>query len=231
MTSHPDSFESLQVTIAYQFKDIDLLRLALTHRSYGKPNNERLEFLGDAILGSIVADLLFKLSITAQEGELTQQRASMVNGKNLADLARNLRLDKVMLLGQGESRDQISEAILEDAMEALVGAVFLDSDFDGCRKVFTPIIEKELEEISAAGLLKDGKTQLQELMQSQQASLPHYSLENTEGPDHDKHFRVKVEISSPKLAAQGEGGSRKSAEQAAATALLAMLESIADKES
>lgn len=229
MTSHAGSFESLQVTIAYQFQDIDLLRLALTHRSYGKPNNERLEFLGDAILGSIVADLLFKQNSTAQEGELTQQRASMVNGKNLATLARNLRLDKVMLLGQGENRDQISEAILEDAMEALVGAVFLDSDFDCCRKIFTPIIEKEWEEISAAGLLKDGKTQLQELMQSQQASLPHYSLENTEGPDHDKHFMVKVEISSPKLAARGEGSSRKSAEQAAAIALLTMLQSTADK--
>ena len=219
-----DRLDRLQRNIAYQFKDSNLLRLALTHRSFGKPNNERLEFLGDAVLGAIVADALYKQNAIAQEGELTQHRSSLVNGKNLAAIARRLQLDEVLLLGQGEKRDQLSDAILEDALEALVGAVFIDSSFDTATKAFAPIVQRQLADITSVGSTKDSKTRLQELMQAKKAALPRYRLEYTEGPDHDRRFVVRVHISAPQLDAVGEGSSRKNAEQQAANKLLNMLE-------
>lgn len=223
MSISQDLFATLQQRIGYQFKDTQLLQLALTHRSYGKPNNERLEFLGDSILGALVTEILFKDNASVQEGELTQRRSSLVNGKNLSKIARELSLDQVMLLGLGENRDQIGDAILEDALEALVGAVFVDSDFNCCRETFRPLFENELVQVLSSGQGKDSKTKLQELMQAQKSSLPRYRLEQTEGPDHDKRFLVRVEIEKPALQAKGEGSSRKNAEQQAACNLLDML--------
>ena len=223
MSTSQDLFDALQQRIGYQFKDTQLLQLALTHRSYGKPNNERLEFLGDSILGALVTEILFKDNASVQEGELTQRRASLVNGKNLSKIAREISLDQVLLLGMGENREQIGDAILEDALEALIGAVFVDSDYNSCRETFKSLFEDELNQVLISGHGKDSKTKLQELMQAQKSSLPRYRLERTEGPDHDKRFLVRVEIEAPALSAKGEGTSRKNAEQQAARNLLDML--------
>lgn len=225
MSSSPELLNSLQQAIGYQFKDTGLLQLALTHRSYGKPNNERLEFLGDSILGALVTELLYKEDDQAQEGELTQRRASLVNGKHLAKLARSFELENVLLLGLGENRKNIGFAILEDAFEALIGAVFVDSNYDQCRKTFRPLLERELDSLSQ-GAGKDSKTALQELMQAKKVDLPRYKLVHSEGPDHAKHFVVEVEISSPSLTATGEGSSRKNAEQAAASNILKLLDTV-----
>ena len=174
----------LQNTLEHEFVRKDLLRQALTHRSHGANNNERLEFLGDAVLDTIVAQLLFAHDDKAREGELTSRRASLVNGKNLSELARQLGIADALLLGRGEANGEVKESILEDAFEALVGAVFLDAGYQVCFDVFSRFLLPIIESPEFGSAVKDSKTQLQELMQAGAKPLPSYRLLGATGPDH-----------------------------------------------
>lgn len=217
-------FQQIEKALRYDFHDAALLRRALTHRSFGTPNNERLEFLGDAVLDTITAHLLYVADDAASEGALSRSRASLVNGKQLAALACDIGLQNALLLGQGEKSHTIKSSILEDAFEAVVGAVFLDAGYDRCRAVFVELLQPLVAAASGDNELKDYKTRLQELMQSSGEKLPKYKLLETHGPDHAKHFIVSVQVGNPERSASGNGPSRKSAEQDAAMQLLQVLE-------
>ena len=177
-------------------------------------------FWGFGVLDTIVAQLLFAHDIKAREGELTSRRASLVNGKNLSELAGQLGVADALLLGRGEANGEVKESILEDAFEALVGAVFLDAGYDVCFDVFSRFLLPIIESPEFSSAVKDSKTQLQELMQAGAKPLPSYRLLGATGPDHARIFEVSVEISEPSCVFTGEGKSRKLAEQDAASQLL-----------
>ena len=213
--------------IEHGFRDPDLLRRALTHRSAGSRNNERLEFLGDALVNLVVAEALYARWPRADEGELTRARAALVREAALAGLARQLNLGDRLELGPGELKSGgfRRDSILADAFEALVAAIFLDAGFDACREQvlvwFTPLIES----LPQGGTVKDAKTRLQEWLQARQLPLPEYRLLAAEGEDHDKTFHVRAVLATPTLEHDGQGGSRRLAEQVAAQGLLTALES------
>lgn len=221
-----EAFRAIESRLGYSFEDKQLLLRALTHRSFAASNNERLEFLGDAVLDTVIAQHLYFLDQSAEEGRLSRSRAALVNGRRLAELACELSLQDALRLGKGEGANvAVKPSILEGAFEALVGAVFLDSNYDNCYKVFSQFFDTSIDfEEVARGEAKDSKTRLQEWVQAKSAKLPRYKLLNAEGPDHAKKFLVRVDIDSPELSAQGAGTSRKLAEQDAATSLLRQLE-------
>lgn len=211
----------------HRFRDPELLRRALTHRSAGSPNNERLEFLGDALVNLLIAEVLHARSARADEGMLTRARAQLVRESALAEVARSLDLGACLLLGPGElkSGGHRRESILADALEALVGAIYLDAGFDACRAVVLPWFEPLLARLEIGRIEKDPKTRLQEWLQGRQHPLPEYRLVGAEGEEHDRTFRVACLLPHSGLEAEGAGGSRRQAEQNAAAAALAMLES------
>jgi ribonuclease III len=214
----------LEDRIAYRFNDINLLCTALTHRSYVNENqqlavsdNERFEFLGDSVLGLCVSDLLVKKYVHSPEGDLTKIRASLVNEKNLAQIAHDLKIGDCLLIGRGEensgSRDK--ESFLADSFEAVVAAVYLDSDFDKVRTIITKLIEPLPGDDNVSSEYFDYKTALQELCQKKYKTVPIYMVTDSTGPDHDKSFSVKVMIVN-KLTEFGSGKSKKEAEKQAA---------------
>ncbi len=205
----------------YSFRDPDLLRLALTHRSAGRPNNERLEFLGDALVNLAVAELLYETRPRADEGELTRLRAQLVSGPALAARARALELGDDLLLGPGELKSGgfRRDSILADAFEALVAAVYLDGGFDACREWLRAMFRESVESIDSA--VKDAKTRLQEWLQAQGYPLPQYELLAARGEEHARVFEVACVLSEPEPARfEGSGGSRRAAEQMAAESAL-----------
>lgn len=211
--------------LAYRFRDPALGQLALTHRSAGKPNNERMEFLGDALLGVVVAELLYEAHPHASEGELSRLRAQLVNGQALAVIARELELGDELKLGPGELKSGgfRRDSILADAFEALVAAVYLDAGFDECRAVVRALFEPLVAAIPRSS--KDAKTRLQELLQGNGWALPQYELVDSHGEDHAKTFDVTCEIAEPTpIRAEGRGGSRRAAEQEAAETVLRHLQ-------
>lgn len=210
------------------FVDQDLLAQALTHRSAGFPHNERLEFLGDAVVGLIVAEALYKRWPKADEGALTRARAELVRESALATIARTLDLGSKLILGPGEMKSggHRRDSILSDALEALVGAIYLDAGFAACRDVVLPWFEDAVNDTPAGKVGKDAKTRLQEWLQARQRALPLYEAVSESGDDHAKVFRIRCTVAEPPLSAEGEGGSRRAAEQAAAEAMLALLESL-----
>jgi ribonuclease III len=212
----------------HAFADQDLLAQAMTHRSAGVPHNERLEFLGDAVVGLIVAEALYKRWPKADEGALTRARAELVRESSLATIARTLDLGSKLILGPGEMKSggHRRDSILSDALEALVGAVYLDAGFEACRDVVLPWFEDGINETPAGKVGKDAKTRLQEWLQARQRALPAYDLVSESGDDHAKVFRIACTLVEPPLSAHGEGGSRRAAEQAAAEAVLAQLETL-----
>ncbi|MBS9783655.1 MAG: ribonuclease III [Pasteurella sp.] len=215
----------LQKQLNYQFDDINLLERALTHRSKSKNNNERLEFLGDALLETILSDTLFHLRYDANEGDLTRLRATMVRGATLAILANELNLKDYMRVGSGELRTggYQRESTLADAFEAIVAAIYLDcKSFDTTFAVVSKLYESQLAGLPDAQQLKDPKTQLQELLQSQGAPKPSYELLLVSGPDHDKRFEVRCTIADDIV--EAIGSSKKKAEQAAAEKMLKQLD-------
>ncbi|HOV58335.1 MAG TPA: ribonuclease III [Rhodanobacteraceae bacterium] len=210
--------------MAYRFTDPERLAQALTHRSVGRANNERLEFLGDALVNLLVAELLFERHPRASEGELTRLRALLVSGAALADLARSLDLGERLRLGPGElkSGGHRRDSILADAFEALVAAVYLDGGWDACRRVVRDLFAARVDALASAP--KDPKTQLQERLQAAARPLPQYELLAAEGEDHAKVFEVACILAEPALRTCAKANSRRGAEQLAAEAALQQLE-------
>lgn len=209
----------------HRFGDPALLAQALTHRSAGAPHNERLEFLGDALVGLIVAEALYARWPKADEGALTRARAELVRESALAQLARELDLGSRLTLGPGEMKSggHRRDSILSDALEALVAAIYLDAGFEACRSAVLPWFERSIAELPVGKVGKDPKTRLQEWLQARQRPLPVYELLSESGDEHAKQFRMRCRLADPALAAEGEGGSRRAAEQQAAEAVLALI--------
>ena len=208
----------------YRFRDPALAELALTHRSVGRPNNERLEFLGDALLGAIIAEMLYEAHPRASEGELSRLRAQLVNGQALAVIARELELGEGLKLGPGELKSGgfRRESILADAFEALVASVYLDGGFEACRNAVRGLFARRVADLPRSS--KDAKTRLQEWLQARGLPLPVYELEGSHGEDHAKVFEVACSIAEPTpLRAAASGPSRRAAEQDAAEIVLGHL--------
>lgn len=209
----------MAATLAYSFRDAGLRERALSHRSVGARNNERLEFLGDGIVNMLVAELLYERFPHAAEGELTRWRARLVSEPALAAIARELELGEQLRLGPGELKSGgfRRDSILADAFEALIAAVYLDGGWDVCRRTVRSLFESRLDE-AANAQDKDPKTRLQELLQAKGLALPVYELVTTSGADHAKIFDVRCTIPALDVRSEGRGGSRRIAEQAAADA-------------
>ena len=212
--------------LGHAFRRPELLARALTHRSHGATHNERLEFVGDAVLNCAVAVVLFERFPAIPEGELSRVRASLVNRDTLARLAREFALGGEIILGEGEVRSGGDErpSILADALEAVFGAVFVDAGFDAARSVIEHVYAAEFAGLDPATLGKDPKTRLQEWLQARQRPLPMYALIEESGDDHDKTFRVGCALGDQAIATEGRGSSRRAAEQAAAEAALQRIE-------
>lgn len=218
--------EELIRALSYRFSNPVLLQEALTHRSKGSANNERLEFLGDAILGFVIAESLYRRAPHATEGELSRYRASLVKMETLAELAREFSLGDHLRLGPGELKSGgfRRDSILADAMEAIIGAIFLDSDIVSARDFVLRIFEPRLSELPSRKSLKDPKTQLQEYLQARRLPLPEYEVTATEGSDHDQSFEVQCTVSVLGAPVMGKGTSRRKAEQSAAEKALEQLQ-------
>lgn len=212
----------LETLLGYRFNDPQLLKVALTHRSYGGEHNERLEFLGDSIVNFVIAEILFKQFKTASEGELSRWRASLVNRTALADLAKSFSLSQYLILGQGELRSggRNRESILSCAMEAIIGAVYLDADMKTCYEQIVVWYQPKLTTLLNAASHKDAKSQLQEYLQQRRLPVPLYTVEKLTGEAHQQIFFVRCEIEAFSLTVLGKGTSRKRAEQDAATLML-----------
>ena len=220
--------EKLQKNIDYHFSDAALLKQALTHRSVNKNNNERLEFLGDSILGCVISHELYHRFPLVDEGQLSRLRSSLVRGQTLAKLAKTLNLSENLVLGQGELKSGgfRRESIQADAFEAILGAIFLDSDYLTVSAVILKLYDGLLNEASPDDSLKDFKTQLQELLQKKGRSLPMYELIKTKGQDHNAVFYVSCHIKEFNLTAEENAKSIKRAEQACAESILGSLSSL-----
>lgn len=228
MISQAASLDSLAWALAafgHAFVRPELCHAALTHRSAGSGHNERLEFLGDSVLNCSVARLLFDAHPDADEGALSRLRATLVSGETLAQIAAQLGLGDHVRLGTGELRSGgfRRASILADTLEALVGAIFLDAGFDAAAAAVQRIVGPRLSALPEANLLKDPKTRLQEALQAHGLALPVYTLTAVAGESHAQSFTVHCEVPIFELAAVGEGGSRRRAEQLAAAKVLELL--------
>jgi ribonuclease-3 len=212
-------------SFGYVFSQPALCHAAVTHRSAGADHNERLEFLGDSVLNCSVARLLYDAHPQVDEGALSRLRATLVSGESLAQIAGELGLGEYLRLGSGELKTGgfRRASILADALEAILGAIFVDSGFDAAAAVVARIIGPRLVELPAADTLKDPKTRLQEALQAHGLALPVYTLTAVAGDPHLQSFTVSCEVPILGLTAVGEGGSRRRAEQLAATKLLELL--------
>ena len=225
-----NKFAQLMHKIKYDFADISLLNTALSHRSCGKTNNERLEFLGDSLVNFIVAYELFKRFPSAQEGELSRLRAFLVKGETLAAIAKEFDLSQYIRLGGGElkSGGAYRISILADAVEAIIGAIFLDSDLETCYAKVAEWYQDRINELSLEEVYKDPKSLLQELVQSKQLPLPEYNLIKIIGKEHQQKFIIECIVKLLDKPVKGEGTSRRKAEQAAASAALEELENVGE---
>ena len=211
----------LQV-IRYEFRDPRLLDLALSHRSVGKDNNERLEFLGDSLVNCIIAQALFDKDLDATEGDLSRMRASLVKGDTLAEIAREFQLGEYLKLGLGEikSGGHQRASILAGALEALIGAIYLDSDFEVCKIIVLKWFADRLQRTATETIVKDPKTQLQEYLQSIKVDIPEYKLLSIVGAAHTQVFSVECVVKGLDKSMIAEGLSRRKAEQQAAQIML-----------
>ena len=215
----------LETALGHRFGNAELLRQALTHRSHSSPNNERLEFLGDAVLNCVVASLLYQRFTGLREGDLSRQRANLVRQEALAQVAQGLALGDHLRLGEGELKSGgfRRPSILADALEAVIGAIYLDAGFDAARMVIERLLQPLLEQLDPRDSGKDPKTALQELLQAQRQPLPQYALLGTRGEAHAQEFEIECAIPSLSIRALGGGSSRRAAEQAAAREALRLL--------
>jgi ribonuclease-3 len=221
--------QALQLALGYEFSSKTLLQQALTHRSHSGVHNERLEFLGDSVLNCVVASMLFDRFAKIDEGDLSRLRANLVKQQSLYEIAQRLELSQFLRLGEGELKSGgfRRPSILADTVEALFGAIFLDSGFESARRVINKLYQPVIETVDPRTLGKDAKTLLQEYLQSRKIALPVYTVVATHGAAHSQEF--EVECSVPKLAIQvlGSGGSRRAAEQAAAKKALEAAQALA----
>lgn len=220
-----DSPEHLERRLGHRFADRNLLSLALTHRSAGDANNERLEYLGDAALGFVIAEWLWQTFPDANEHSLTLMRASLVKKPSLANIAREIELGEHLRLGVGERKSggHHRESILADTLEAVIGAVLVDAGYDAARGVIRTLFERHVEKVDAQ-MARDGKTQLQERVQARRLPPPEYRVLSRSGDEHLPEFVVECRIAGLNVVTQGRGGSRREAEQVAARVALDQLE-------
>jgi ribonuclease-3 len=213
----------IAATLGYDFRNPDLLRQALTHRSFGAAHNERLEFVGDSLLNCVIALALFEAFPMLAEGELSRLRAHLVNRDSLFALARKLSLHEHLRLGEGELKTGGAQrpSILADALEAVFGAVFLDGGFEAARGAVLRVYDDVLHELDPLQLLKDPKTRLQEFLQGRRLPLPAYTVKEITGEAHNQTFEVACRIEPLGIEVTGTGPSRRAAEQAAAEAAYA----------
>jgi ribonuclease-3 len=219
------SLSRLERRLGHTFQNQELMLLALTHRSFAGRNNERLEFLGDAILNFVAGEALFERFPQAREGQLSRLRARLVKGETLAVLARGFELGEYLRLGSGELKSGgfRRESILADALEALIGAIYLDAGMDVARARVLDWLTNELDGLTLVDTNKDPKTRLQEFLQSRAAELPRYEVVDIQGEPHCRTFFVQCEIALLTDKTQGQGASRRIAEQVAAAAALVAL--------
>lgn len=219
------SLDRLERKLGYTFKNQELMLVALTHRSHAGRNNERLEFLGDAILNFIAGEELFKHFPQAREGQLSRLRARLVKGETLAVLARGFELGDYLRLGSGELKSGgfRRESILADALEALIGAIYLDSGMEAARDRVLAWLANELDGLTLVDTNKDPKTRLQEFLQSRGCELPRYEVVDIQGEPHCRTFFVECQVALLNDKTHGQGVSRRIAEQVAAAAALVAL--------
>ena len=219
------NLDSLMRVLHHQFDDVGLLKLALTHRSKGSKNYERLEFLGDSILGFVVADWLYANYPQLAEGKLSRMRSSLVRKETLALVARELNLSDYLILGEGELKSGgfNRDSILSDSVESIIGALYLDSGFDKANEFIMHNFAIHFKNISDTSTHKDAKSQLQEVMQKKALNLPVYSIVETVGEQHDQEFTVSCEVEDAGISAHATAKSRRLAEQKAAAQVLDQL--------
>lgn len=217
-----NTLQALQARIGHRFADPALLDRALTHRSHGADHNERLEFLGDAVLSLAISALLFERLAGSDEGDMTRVRAHLVREDSLHKVALLLDLPEVLRLGDGEARGGGAQraSILADALEAVIGATFLDGGFDGAKAVVQRLFGEVIQTTDIAGWAKDAKTELQEWLQARRLPVPAYRIAATRGQAHAQTFEVECVVAALNLVHRGEGKSRRVAEQEAARRML-----------
>lgn len=223
MSNNDKQLKEFEKNAGVNFADYALLRVAFTHRSYvnesktADEHNERLEFLGDAVLEIVVTDYLFRVYPQSPEGELTAFRAALVNASSLSNVATDLNINACLLLSKGESKDtgRARATILANAFEAVVGALYLDQGYDVARDFIKEHLLTRADEIITSGSWKDAKSAFQEVAQAKFGATPRYELLSSKGPDHDKHFVVGLFVNE-KQVAEGSGKSKQEAEQRAA---------------
>ena len=221
------ALKTLANKLGHSFTDLELMILALTHRNFSGKNNERLEFLGDAILNFVVGEALFERFPQAKEGQLSRLRSKLVKGETLAVLARNFQIGDYLRLGSGELKSGgfRRDSILADAMEALIGAIYLDAGMNKARERILVWLTEEFNTLTLVDTNKDPKTRLQEFLQSRNAELPKYEVANIEGEPHERVFYVECYLGVLDKKTRGKGSSRRIAEQQAAARALDLLES------
>lgn len=223
-----DKLKQIQKLLKYEFKNINLLKEAITHKSIKSSiNNERLEFLGDAVLDLIVGEYLYHKFNTQNEGDLSKLRASLVNEDSLAKIAKELKLGEFLYLSPAEENNggRDKQSLISDALEALMGAIYLESGLNSVKVIFIDLLEKNFPDINLNSLTKDYKTALQEITQAQIGTAPKYELISSSGPDHKKSFEMAVLLNGKEIA-RATGNSKKAAEQACALKALEMLKNI-----
>ena len=221
---------ALERALGHRFADPALAATALTHRSFGAPNNERLEFLGDSLLNCSVATLLYERYPKLPEGDLSRLRAQLVNQASLFEAAQRLGLGDCLRLGEGELKSGgfRRPSILADALEALLGAIFLDAGFEAVRAAVARLMEPALAAADRMPVHKDPKTALQEHLQARKLPLPRYAVVAVDGEAHDQGFTVECRVDELSFVGTGKGGSRRAAEQAAAAEVVALIEAQAE---
>jgi ribonuclease-3 len=219
------SVKRLTSALGYSFSREELLLQALTHRSFGSPHNERLEFLGDSVLNCVIATLLYQRFGSLAEGDLSRQRANLVRQESLAKIAQSLDLGSYLRLGEGELKSGgfRRPSILADGLEAVIGAIYLDAGFDAAYAAIERLYQPLLERVDPKDSGKDPKTALQELLQGRKLPLPQYALLATHGVAHEQEFEVECSIPALDVRVCGQGVSRRAAEQAAASAAISAL--------
>lgn len=226
MAQSDSRFRRLLEALDYFFRKPELLRQALTHRSYGSPNNERFEFIGDSILNYTVARMLFDAFPRLSEGELSRLRANLVNQNTLAEIAHELKLGDYLFLGEGELKSGgfNRPSILADAVEATFAAISFDASFAEAENTIRRLYEARVAAIDPTKHAKDAKTRLQEALQARKWALPKYRILSQQGEAHEQSFQVVCELGDLMIDSTGEGSSRRAAEQQAAEVALSLLE-------
>ena len=218
-------YQRLQERLGYQFSNQKLLQLALTHRSHGATNNERLEFLGDSILNFVIGEALFSRFVDVREGQLSRLRSQLVKGETLAEIAREFELGECLILGEGEMKSggNSRDSILADSVEALIGAIFTETDFETCRSHVLRWYDSRLAELTINTTAKDAKSRLQEHLQSLRMPLPDYQVVEAAGESHAQIFTIECRVALLKQAVRAQASNRRDAEKLAASEILRLL--------